>query len=161
MDRLGTIRWLWGFQAWARPRLLDAASRLRTERLNEPGTIAGGLGTGSVHDMLAHIVGAEEVWLRRWQGEERVPLPAGGDFPDLGAIAERWEEVEGGRSGYLNGLSDDDLGRGVRYVSVTRHVEGRSPYGRRCCTSRTTRRITARTCARRSAASAVPRRAWI
>jgi uncharacterized damage-inducible protein DinB len=81
MDRLGTIHWLWGFQAWARSRLLDTASRLPTERLNEPGTIAGGLGTGSLHDMLAHIVGAEEVWLRRWQGEERVPLPAWGTSP--------------------------------------------------------------------------------
>jgi len=127
MDRLETIRWLWGFQVWARPRLLDAASRLRTERLNEPGTIAGGLGTGSVHDMLAHIVGAEEVWLRRWQGEERVPLPAGGDFAGLGAIAERWEEVERGRLALFDGLSDEDLGRGVRYVSVTRHVEESFP----------------------------------
>jgi uncharacterized damage-inducible protein DinB len=77
--------------------------------------------------MLAHIVGAEEIWLRRWQGEERVPLPAGGDFADLGAIAERWEEVERGRIEYLDGLADDKLDSDVRYVSVTRHVEERFP----------------------------------
>jgi uncharacterized damage-inducible protein DinB len=127
MDRLRTIRWLWSFQTWARPRLLDAASHLGSEQLNEPGAIAGGLGTGSLHDMLAHIVGAEEVWLRRWQGEERAPLPAGGDFADLGAIAERWEETERGRFEYLDGLTDHDLDRDVRYVSVTRHVEERFP----------------------------------
>jgi uncharacterized damage-inducible protein DinB len=104
MDRLRTIRWLWGFQVWARPRLLDAVSDLGSEQLNEPGAIAGGLGTGSIHEMLAHIVGAEEVWLRRWQGEERAPLPAGGDFADIGAITERWEGVERGRIEYLDGL---------------------------------------------------------
>src|SRR5919106_6202252 len=81
MDRLRTIRWLWGFHAWARPRLLKAASHLGSEQLNESAAIAGGLGTGSIHEMLAHIVGAEETWLRRWQGEECAPLPAGGDFP--------------------------------------------------------------------------------
>jgi uncharacterized damage-inducible protein DinB len=56
-----------------------------------------------------------------------VPLPAGGDFADLGAIIERWEDFERGRSGYLDSLSDEDLGRGVRYVSVTRHVEKSFP----------------------------------
>src|SRR5918996_4466617 len=127
MDRLRTIRWLWGFHAWARPRLLKAASHLGSEQLNESAAIAGGLGTGSIHEMLAHIVGAEETWLRRWQGEERTPLPAGGDFADLGAIAKRWEEVERGRMGYLEGLADDHLDRDVRYVSVTRHVEERFP----------------------------------
>lgn len=127
MDRLGTIRWLWGFQAWARPRLLDAATHLDTESLKEPGAIVAGLGTGSLHDMLAHSVGAEEIWLRRWQGEERAPLPAGGDLADLGAIVERWMEIERGRFEYLDGLADHDLDHDVRYVSVTRHVQERFP----------------------------------
>jgi uncharacterized damage-inducible protein DinB len=127
MDRLRTIRWLWGFHVWARHRLLDAASDLGSEQLNEPGAIAGGLGTGSIHDMLAHIVGAEEIWLRRWQGEERAPLPVGSDFADIGVIAERWEEVERGRIEYLDRLADDKLDSDVRYMSVTRHVEERFP----------------------------------
>lgn len=60
-------------------------------------------------------------------GRRAAPLPAGGDFADLGAIAGRWEDVETGRFEYLDGLADRDLDRDVRYVSVTRHVEERFP----------------------------------
>lgn len=92
-----------------------------------PGAIAGGLGTGSIHEMLAHIVGAEEIWLRRWQDEERAPLPTGSDFADLNAIIERWGDVERGRFALLDTIGDGDLDREVRYVSVTRHVEEQFP----------------------------------
>jgi uncharacterized damage-inducible protein DinB len=127
MDRLETLRWLWDFQSWARPRVVAAASRLSMELLNARGTIAAGLGRGSVHDMLAHIVGAEEIWVRRWQGQGRARLPAGSDFQDLADIAERWERVETSRKEFLDASSDPDLDREVRYLSVTRRVEESFP----------------------------------
>jgi uncharacterized damage-inducible protein DinB len=119
--------WLWGFQGWAAERVVAAASTLRTEKLTGVGAVAGGLGTGSIHDILAHIVGAEELWLRRWQGEPRAPLPAGSDFSDMAEVAIRWRTVERGRSELLEGLSEPDLDREVEYLSVTWGVEEHFP----------------------------------
>lgn len=123
MDRQATVQWLWDFQAWARPRILRAASELTAEQLRMQGSVAGGLGVGSVHDVLSHVVGAEEIWVRRWEGQQRAPLPGGDDFADLGAIEERWSAVERDRFLSLGSLADDDLDREVRYVSITRGVE--------------------------------------
>ena len=127
MDRQATVQWLWDFQAWARPRILRAASELTAEQLRMPGSVAGGIGVGSVHDVLSHVVGAEEIWVRRWEGQERAPLPGGDDFADLGAIEERGSAVERDRFLSLGSLADDDLDREVRYVSINRGVEERFP----------------------------------
>jgi uncharacterized damage-inducible protein DinB len=123
MDRRATVQRLWDFHAWARPLMLRAASELTAEQLRMPGSVAGGLGVGSVHDVLSHVVGAEEIWVRRWEGQERAPLPGGDDYADLGAIEERWSAVERDRFLFLGSLDDDDLDREVRYVSITRGVE--------------------------------------
>jgi uncharacterized damage-inducible protein DinB len=55
MDQCSTIRWLWDFHAWARPRVLGAAAALSAEQLGMPESVPGGLGTGSLHDLLAHV----------------------------------------------------------------------------------------------------------
>jgi uncharacterized damage-inducible protein DinB len=73
--------------------------------------------------MIAHVVGAEEIWAQRRQGQHRSLLPAGEDFADLRAIGDRWSAVERDRFTFLGTLTDDDLDREVRFVSVTRHVE--------------------------------------
>jgi len=44
VDRLTTVRWLWQFHAWARPRILSAAFALTPEELRTPGSVVGGLG---------------------------------------------------------------------------------------------------------------------
>ena|SRR5947209_13572534 len=116
MDRRDTVRWLWTFHDWARPRLTTAASKLSPDQLQAPGVIAGGLGSGSLHDMLAHVVGAEEIWLRRWNGEEKATLSSGKDFAGLDAIVGRWQEVERDRSAVFASVSDDELEIGRAHV---------------------------------------------
>jgi uncharacterized damage-inducible protein DinB len=127
MDRWALIRWLWGFQAWANDRLLAAATSTPPHELNAPNAVSGGLGTGSIHDMLAHVVGAEEIWLRRWQGDPDAPLPGGSDFADVHAIVARWRSVDRDRFVLLDSLTDGDLDVPVEYVSVTRRVGERLP----------------------------------
>jgi uncharacterized damage-inducible protein DinB len=95
--------------------------------LQVPGAIPGGLGGGSIHEMLVHVVGAEDLWLRRWKGDGSAPMASGADFPDVEAVAVRWRYVENNRAAMLEQLTDQDLDREVVYVSVTRGVQERFP----------------------------------
>jgi uncharacterized damage-inducible protein DinB len=80
------IRTLIEFNHWANARTLDACAGLPAEVFVR----ANGSSFPSIRDTLAHIRGAEWVWLERWQG--RFPkMPAGRDEADLAAIRAAWE----------------------------------------------------------------------
>ena len=116
------LRWLYSFHAWTAPRVLDAARTLTDERLRQAGVIAGGTGDGSLFQTLAHIVGAETLWLARWSGQTHVPLPAARDYTDLGTLAAAWSIADREIGEMLGSLSPDALGRSVSYMSVARRV---------------------------------------
>ncbi len=58
------MRMLYDYNAWANHRSLDAASSLTAEQFAQP----MGSSFRSVRDTLAHIYGAEWVWLERFPG---------------------------------------------------------------------------------------------
>ncbi len=62
-----------------------------------------------------HIMGAERVWLERWEGRSPTALPAAAEFPTLASVRTRWAEVEDRQRRFVAGLSADDLA-GVREV---------------------------------------------
>lgn len=107
-SELDTIRWLWAYQAWARPRLADVLLRVGESDLRRGGVIAGGHGTGSVVETLAHLVDAEESWLDRWKGSAEARALAPQEWMDGAAVAARWEMVEAERSRFLARLREDD-----------------------------------------------------
>jgi uncharacterized damage-inducible protein DinB len=106
---LELVRWLCGYQAWTWGHLLAAARGLDEERLRRPGTIPGGNDDGSVFAALAHIVDAEETWLRRWQGREA--RPPGSGPAGLDEIADWRDAVERERGIYLDQLDAGALAR--------------------------------------------------
>ena len=138
MTRADEIRELYAFNRWANRRLLEAAAALDDDAL------ARDLGSSfpSVLATLAHIVGADWAWLRRWAGESPRAAPAEWALTSLAAIRERWEEVEAERSAVLAELDDQALERevdyrnmaGVAYTSrmdeMLRHVVDHSTYHR-------------------------------
>ena len=82
------IRTLFDFNHWANARTLDACEALSAEEFVRP----NGSSFPSIRDTLAHVHGAEWVWLERWQG--RSPkLPGARDGDDLAAIRDRWAET--------------------------------------------------------------------
>jgi uncharacterized damage-inducible protein DinB len=101
------IRELFDFNAWANQRMLDACGALTDEQ----STRDLGNSFPSVRDTLAHILGAEWIWLERWQGRLPTALLSPGDFADLAAIRARWVEVERDVRGFVGRLSADDLAR--------------------------------------------------
>jgi len=103
-------RTLYAYDAWANRRVLDACAALAPEQFTKD------LGSSfrSVRDTMAHIMGAEWLWLERFQGRT-ARLPSGDQFPDLASLRTRWTEVEREVLAYVGGLSAADLERSFDY----------------------------------------------
>jgi len=82
------------YSAWASNRLMDAASKLSPDELGRDFQTAD----KTVRDTLAHIFGADRIWLARVQGTSPGPYltDEDRDFPTLQrewpALLERWRE---------------------------------------------------------------------
>lgn len=104
---LEDFRLLYDFNAWANNRTLDSCAALSSEQLTRD------LGSSfkSVRDTLAHIYGAEWVWLERWHGRVPSGLPSAADFPDLETLRRRFSEIDRNLVDYVASLTADDLNR--------------------------------------------------
>jgi uncharacterized damage-inducible protein DinB len=108
------MRVLYDYNAWANHRSLEAASALTTEKFVQP----MGSSFGSVRDTLAHLYGAEWIWLERFQGRSPSSLPDTTQFKDLGGLRERWNELEARLLGFVRGLTQTDLNRVFEYKTL-------------------------------------------
>jgi uncharacterized damage-inducible protein DinB len=104
-------RSLFAYDAWANRRALDACAALTPEQFTR------NLGSSfpSVRDTLAHIVGAQWVWLERFQGRVPAALLAPDAFPDIATLAARSNEVQRGLNDYVEQLSEADLAESFDY----------------------------------------------
>lgn len=109
---LDLIRGLYEYHWWANRRLVDHAVTL--------GELACGRDLGpqfsfpNVRRLLAHIYGADWVWLARWKGSSPTALP-GADITSLAELRQRWDETEREQRAYLDALNPADLGRLIGY----------------------------------------------
>ena len=131
------FRTLYDYDAWANHRTLEACAALTAEQF----TRDLGSSFGSVRDTLAHICGAQWIWLERWHG--RAPaLPQATDYPDFESLRRRWAEVERNLLDYIASLTQDDVQRvfqiktlaGASYAQplsqCLQHVANHSTYHR-------------------------------
>jgi uncharacterized damage-inducible protein DinB len=108
------MRTLYDYNAWANHRQLQAASKLTTEQFVKP----MGSSFGSVRDTLAHIYGAEWLWLERFQGRSPSSLPEASQFNDAATLRERWTEFEPRLLTFVRGLTQADLDRVMEYKTL-------------------------------------------
>jgi uncharacterized damage-inducible protein DinB len=113
MDPAG-FRALYGYNRWANRRILEAAAALTPREFREERISS----FGSVRDTLAHILGSELVWLRRWEGESPASYAAAAEFPTVEALAHRWDELERGQAKFFDRLTPAALDREVAYTNV-------------------------------------------
>lgn len=99
------VRTLFTYDSWANRRMMDACAALTPEQFTRD------LGSSfrSVHDTLAHIMGAQWIWLERFRGRSPSALPSGAEFADLASLKARCEQVQRDLSSYVDGLSAADL----------------------------------------------------
>ncbi|HEV8613427.1 MAG TPA: DinB family protein, partial [Gemmatimonadales bacterium] len=118
MISLPAIRELFNYNYWARDRQLEACAPLTPEQFARP----MGSSFSSVRDTLAHLMGAEWIWLQRWQGDPKHSLPGTAaappaemwkrwseQFPSVAALGDRWRTVESDLRKFLGNLNEERL----------------------------------------------------
>jgi uncharacterized damage-inducible protein DinB len=111
---LNDIRQLFDYTEYANHLALTTAARLTDEQLRQDVKISH----GSILGTLAHMGGAEWIWLSRWQGVSPSEIWTSETFADLAALRQRWQEIEAERRAILEGLTMDELHSELSYRNL-------------------------------------------
>lgn len=108
------FRLLYEYNSWANRRMLESCAALNHEQLTR------GLGSSfpSVHDTLAHILGAEWLWLERWHGRSPNSYAPTSEFPNAGSVRARWAEIDRDLLDYIASLTPEDVQRVVHHTTT-------------------------------------------
>jgi uncharacterized damage-inducible protein DinB len=111
---LKDIRNLFDYTEYANRLALDAAEKLTDEQQRYDFKISH----GTIHGTLAHMAGAEWIWLERWRGVSHSNIWNTADFETIPALRARWQEIENERRQLLEGLSEEDLQKDLSYKNL-------------------------------------------
>jgi uncharacterized damage-inducible protein DinB len=103
---------LYAYHRWANRRLFDLAAALGEDACRRE------LGTQfsfpTLLRTLAHLYGADWVWLARWKGRPTGPLP-GADIPSMTVLRNEWDALAAEQQAFVEALKPVDLGREIHY----------------------------------------------
>jgi uncharacterized damage-inducible protein DinB len=108
------VRTLYDYNAWANNRAVEACAAIAPEQFTRD--LASSF--NSLRDTLAHIYGAEWVWLERWHGRTPTGLPPSTDFPDFETTQRRLTDIDRNLVDYVASLNAGDLQR-VHEIKTT------------------------------------------
>ena len=112
--QIDAIRELYDYNHWANQRVLSAMTPLTDDMF----TRNMGNSFVSLRDTLAHILGAEWIWLERWLGRSPRALLSASDFPTLQALQRSWAAVRLDQNQYIQTLVPDRLNDDVSYTNT-------------------------------------------
>jgi uncharacterized damage-inducible protein DinB len=115
MTSVDVIRALYDYHHWANRRLLDVAAGLGEDTAGRD--VGPQFSFPTVRRLLAHIYGADSIWLARWKGTSPSGLP-GADITSLAALRERWDELVADQKSFVESLTASELARIVRYKNT-------------------------------------------
>ena len=105
------IRTLIGYTDWANQRVLDQAMQLSPDQLLAPAPVP----MHSLLGTLAHVLVAEVIWRRRWEGEWPVVVDDIEGYLSIDVLVERWQNETAALHAFVANLTDQDLQRTVHY----------------------------------------------
>lgn len=105
---------LYDYNRWANARMLEAAARLTFEQLLHE----HGHSWGSVHGLLVHMMSAEWIWLRRWQGESPKAVLNPSDFPTIEILRAYWDGLEAQLHDFVAAQTGESLESIVTYTNT-------------------------------------------
>ena len=111
---LTDIQHLFAYNRWANQRLFNALAKISHEQYTRQ--LGGSF--GSIHATLYHFLGAEWLWLQRWQGTSPKSMGSAADMTNFAEVRAFGEQTEADRQRYLAGLTERRLAESIRYTSL-------------------------------------------
>lgn len=105
---------LYSYDNWANNRLLNAVGQLENEEFVQDLSSS----YRSIRDTMVHIIGAEELWLSRWMGEQGRTLLNSDDFPTYTPLTDRWDDFKKQIDPFLVSLTESDLMEEISYKNL-------------------------------------------
>lgn len=105
------FRVLYEYNAWANRRTLDACAALTREQFVQDMKSS----FASVRDTLAHIYGAEFIWLERWRSRAPAQLPNPSDFDRLDQVRDKLLVMDRELIDFACALTPESLSRELHY----------------------------------------------
>jgi uncharacterized damage-inducible protein DinB len=102
---------LFEYNAWANRRTLEACAALTPEQFLRDTKSS----FPSIRDTLAHIYGAEFVWIERWHSRAPAALPTPADFPTLESVRDGLAQMDAALILFVSGLDEGMLSRTIHY----------------------------------------------
>src|SRR5215475_8829321 len=108
------IQLLFTYNDWANKRALQGAATLTQEQFTKP----LGNSFSSVRDTLAHLYGAETIWLQRFKGESPSAFPDTSQIHDIVSLRKHWDPIASDFLSYVSSLTQPDIDRIVEYKTM-------------------------------------------
>jgi uncharacterized damage-inducible protein DinB len=106
---VATLRSLYGYHHWVNDLLLDVVEKVSPQQLHEK----FGASFDTIHGTLIHLLGAEEIWLSRW--EARPPeRPDAEKLADVPAIRQAFQASRQKLNSFIDGLTEERLNSSPR-----------------------------------------------
>lgn len=110
----GEARDLLLYMLWAERQTLKSVRLVRSEDL----TRDAGVSYRSILGTMAHILGAQKLWLSRFLGHAEDFVLGPDDFPDLLSWITAWEESASRVEAFLAGLTDEQLAQPLSWTNL-------------------------------------------
>ncbi len=101
---LQQAKMLHAYNAWANNRIFDAVQNLTDEQYKKDMKTSH----GSIHGTLTHIVGAEKIWLERFNGNPQ-PFLKSEEIATAAELRAIWEQVGFVMAQWIGTMSDKKL----------------------------------------------------
>jgi uncharacterized damage-inducible protein DinB len=108
------LQLLFTYNDWANKRAIQAASSLTPDQFTKPLRNS----FSSVRDTLAHLYGAETIWLQRFQGESPSAFPDLTQITDIAALESKWNHIAADLLNFVSNLAQPDIDRVVEYKTM-------------------------------------------
>jgi len=105
---------LFSYDDWANKKLLTTVSQLENEEFIRDLSSS----FKSIRDTMVHIIGAEELWLSRWRGEQGRTLLNPDDFPTYSSLADRWDDYRNQINSFILSLTEENLTLEISYKNL-------------------------------------------
>jgi uncharacterized damage-inducible protein DinB len=108
------IQLLYQYNTWANTQILNAASKVTHDQFVAPAPFPH----GGLRSTLTHILFAEWIWRKRWEGTSPTERIKPESFETIASLRERWREEESNLMAFIENLTEAELQKEFDYKTT-------------------------------------------